>query len=48
MIQNYIRMSKMRKNYVDLKEIVIKIQKGWRKYYNFKKKSMLMTKRYFE
>ena len=41
-------MSRFRKNYNSLKETVIKIQRAWRNYYDFKAKSILMTKRYFE
>lgn len=41
-------MSKFRTNYVNLKNTVIKIQRAWLNYYDFKMKSILMTKRYFE
>ena len=41
-------MSKLRTNYVSLKDTVIKIQRAWRNYYDFKAKSILMTKGYFE
>ena len=47
-MQSIYRMNKIRKNYLDIREKAIKIQKNWRIYYKSKQDSIKFTEKYFE